>query len=165
MITSTCHCLAANMIIGQNPAAHAWTCAPAPKLSMYMQELKEEFDIDVKVLGIVGSKKMLLSDAPIDLASWQGQYKRCVPQQGASELLNAAVQLLDASQLCRKQSRQLLQQDCTPSWAACAWWSQTAASLWLGPVSCCSHMHRTPAQHGTWHMAAAVVASAGRPGS
>lgn len=41
-----------------------------------MQELKEEFDIDVKVLGIVGSKKMLLSDAPIDLASWQDQYNR-----------------------------------------------------------------------------------------
>ena len=42
-----------------------------------MQELKEEFDIDVKVLGIAGSRKMLLSDAPMDLATWREQYDRC----------------------------------------------------------------------------------------
>ncbi|CAK8578453.1 unnamed protein product [Lathyrus sativus] len=33
--------------------------------------LKEEFNIDLRVLGILGSKSMLLSDAGIDLASWK----------------------------------------------------------------------------------------------
>ncbi|KAK7294980.1 hypothetical protein RJT34_17881 [Clitoria ternatea] len=33
--------------------------------------LKEEFNIDLRVLGILGSKSMLLSDAGIDLARWR----------------------------------------------------------------------------------------------
>ncbi|PNX79068.1 bifunctional aspartokinase/homoserine dehydrogenase chloroplastic-like [Trifolium pratense] len=33
--------------------------------------LKEEFNIDLRVMGIIGSKSMLLSDAGIDLARWK----------------------------------------------------------------------------------------------
>ena len=50
---------------------------------LHLQELREEFDIDVKVLGIAGSKKMLLSDAPLDLACWREQYQQCAPLQAA----------------------------------------------------------------------------------
>ena len=42
-----------------------------------VQELREEFDIDVRVLGITGSSRMLMSDTAIGLADWQEQYSRC----------------------------------------------------------------------------------------
>lgn len=38
------------------------------------QELKHDLDIDLRVLGLVGSKQMLLSDAAIDLSTWREQY-------------------------------------------------------------------------------------------
>ncbi|KAK9838066.1 hypothetical protein WJX74_011058 [Apatococcus lobatus] len=45
------------------------------QLYQQRQELREEFDIDVRVLGITGSSRMLLSDTAISLADWQEQYK------------------------------------------------------------------------------------------
>lgn len=40
------------------------------------QEMKTEFDIDVRVLGIAGSKNMVLSEDAIDLANWQDTYQQ-----------------------------------------------------------------------------------------
>lgn len=39
-----------------------------------LQELRDNFDIDVRVLGLASSQKMLLSDAALDLATWREQY-------------------------------------------------------------------------------------------
>ena len=41
------------------------------------QELRDEFDIDVRVLGIVSSSRMLLSDSALDLSSWRHQFEQC----------------------------------------------------------------------------------------
>lgn len=38
--------------------------------------LRDDFDIDVRVLGITNSQKMLLSDAPIDLSNWKDAFER-----------------------------------------------------------------------------------------
>lgn len=39
-----------------------------------LQELREDFDIDVRILGITNSSKMLISDAPIDTETWQSRF-------------------------------------------------------------------------------------------
>lgn len=39
------------------------------------QELRDEFDIDVRVLGIMSSSRMLLSDTALDLSSWREQFQ------------------------------------------------------------------------------------------
>ena len=39
-----------------------------------LQELREDFDIDVRILGITNSSKMLISDAPIDTETWQTRF-------------------------------------------------------------------------------------------
>ena len=44
-----------------------------------MQELRDDFDIDVRVLGMASSKKMLLSDGAIDLSTWREQYETYAP--------------------------------------------------------------------------------------
>jgi hypothetical protein len=43
-----------------------------------LQELRDEFDIDVRVLGIMSSKRMLLSDTALDLSTWKQQFSECV---------------------------------------------------------------------------------------
>ncbi len=42
------------------------------------QELKEELDIDVRVLSIASSSRMLLSEDGIDLSSWKDQFSQRV---------------------------------------------------------------------------------------
>ncbi len=42
-----------------------------------MQELRDEFDIDMRVLGIISSERMLLSETAIDLAHWRERFDRC----------------------------------------------------------------------------------------
>ena len=122
-----------------------------------MQELKEEFDIDVKVLGIVGSKKMLLSDAPIDLASWQGQYERYVTTTAWSCLKLQCISLRRHSSL-----EDMPGSCCIRTVLGCMrMWMQTACCLALACAA--DHMHRTPAHHETRHMAFAMVVCLGRP--
>ena len=41
------------------------------------QELKEELDIDVRVLGIASSSRMLLSEEGIDLSGWKDDFSQC----------------------------------------------------------------------------------------
>ena len=41
-----------------------------------MQELKEDFDIDVRILGITNSRQMLLSDRPIDINKWESNFAK-----------------------------------------------------------------------------------------
>jgi len=43
------------------------------QLSQRLRRLKQEFDIDFRVRAIASSKRMLLSDQPIDLESWREQ--------------------------------------------------------------------------------------------
>jgi hypothetical protein len=40
-----------------------------------VQELRNDFDIDVRILGIMSSSRMLLSESSIDLASWKKQFQ------------------------------------------------------------------------------------------
>lgn len=40
-----------------------------------MQELRGNFDIDVRVLGIMSSRRMLLSESSIDLANWKQHFQ------------------------------------------------------------------------------------------
>ena len=44
-----------------------------------MQMLRDDFDIDVRVLGITNSSRMLLCDAAIDLGSWQESFDKYGP--------------------------------------------------------------------------------------
>lgn len=44
-----------------------------------MQELREEFDIDVRLLGVATSSRMALSDSGIDLSSWREELNRYEP--------------------------------------------------------------------------------------
>lgn len=39
------------------------------------QELRNDFDIDVRILGIMSSSRMLLSESSIDLANWKKQFQ------------------------------------------------------------------------------------------
>lgn len=41
----------------------------------FMQELRGNFDIDVRVLGIMSSRRMLLSESSIDLANWKQHFQ------------------------------------------------------------------------------------------
>ena len=41
------------------------------------QELRDEFDIDMRVLGILSSDRMLLSETAIDLEHWRERFERC----------------------------------------------------------------------------------------
>ena len=41
------------------------------------QELRDEFDIDMRVLGITSSDRMLLSETAIDLENWRERFERC----------------------------------------------------------------------------------------
>ena len=41
------------------------------------QELRDEFDIDMRVLGIMSSERMLLSETAIDLEHWRERFERC----------------------------------------------------------------------------------------
>ena len=43
-----------------------------------MQVLREEYDIEVRVLGVCGSDRMLLSDTAVDLDNWQEQLQQGV---------------------------------------------------------------------------------------
>lgn len=45
-------------------------------LCMGLQELRDEFDIDVRVLGIMSSSRMLLSDTALDLSTWRDQFQQ-----------------------------------------------------------------------------------------
>ena len=45
-----------------------------------MQELRGNFDIDVRILGIMSSSRMLLSESSINLASWKQQFQECAPE-------------------------------------------------------------------------------------
>jgi aspartokinase/homoserine dehydrogenase 1 len=45
------------------------------QLSQRLRQLKQEFDIDLRVRAIAGSNQMLLSDHPIDLEHWREQLK------------------------------------------------------------------------------------------
>ncbi len=40
------------------------------------QELRDEFDIDVRVLGIMSSSRMLLSETALDLSTWREQFQQ-----------------------------------------------------------------------------------------
>ena len=44
-----------------------------------MQELRGNFDIDVRILGIMSSSRMLLSESSIDLANWKQHFQQCAP--------------------------------------------------------------------------------------
>lgn len=39
-----------------------------------LKQLQEEYHLDIRVLGVASSTKMLLSDAPLDLAAWREAY-------------------------------------------------------------------------------------------
>lgn len=39
-----------------------------------VDKLQNEYQLDIRVLGVASSKKMLLSDAPIDLATWKDDF-------------------------------------------------------------------------------------------
>jgi homoserine dehydrogenase len=39
------------------------------------EQLREEFNIDIRVLGIADSKHMLTSEGGIDLSSWREQWE------------------------------------------------------------------------------------------
>ena len=45
---------------------------------MLRQELREELDIDVRVLGIASSSRMLLSEEGVDLSAWRDDFSQCV---------------------------------------------------------------------------------------
>ena len=55
------------------------TLTPTPR-----QELKEELDIDVRVLGIASSSRMLLSEEGIDLSNWRDDFSQCAAPCTAS---------------------------------------------------------------------------------
>lgn len=42
--------------------------------------MKSNLDIDIRVLGIASSSRMLLSEEGIDLSNWKEQFARCVTQ-------------------------------------------------------------------------------------
>ncbi len=42
-----------------------------------VQELRGNFDIDVRILGIMSSSRMLLSESSIDLANWKQHFQQC----------------------------------------------------------------------------------------
>ncbi len=48
----------------QNASINAWC----------LQELREDFDIDVRILGITNSRQMLLSDSPINIDNWESKF-------------------------------------------------------------------------------------------
>ena len=54
------------------------------------QELKEELDIDVRVLGIASSSRMLLSEEGIDLSKWRDDFSQCVSCLPAAEKARVA---------------------------------------------------------------------------
>lgn len=41
------------------------------------QDLRSSFDIDVRVLGLISSQKMLLSDSALELDSWKQRFDMC----------------------------------------------------------------------------------------
>ena len=45
---------------------------------MLLQELRGNFDIDVRILGIMSSSRMLLSESSIELANWKQQFQEYV---------------------------------------------------------------------------------------
>lgn len=45
------------------------------------QELRDEFDIDMRVPGIMSSERMLLSETAIDLEHWRERFDRCAATQ------------------------------------------------------------------------------------
>ena len=47
------------------------------------QELREELDIDVRVLGIASSSRMLLSEEGIDVSKWRDDFSQCVARSRA----------------------------------------------------------------------------------
>lgn len=65
----------------QRPQPHsAVLWRPIPRVGpLVLQELRDEFDIDVRVLGIMSSSRMLLSDSALDLSSWRHQFEQCAP--------------------------------------------------------------------------------------
>eukprot|EP00884_Botryococcus_braunii_P021858 jgi/Botrbrau1/8356/Bobra.0046s0017.1 len=50
------------------------------QLEQQMQELRDEFDIDVRLLGVATSSRMVLSDGGMDLASWRHELERFATQ-------------------------------------------------------------------------------------
>ncbi|KAK9806380.1 hypothetical protein WJX72_012231 [[Myrmecia] bisecta] len=46
------------------------------QLDQQLQELKDEFDIDVRVLGIASSSHMMLSDTALNLGTWKEDFER-----------------------------------------------------------------------------------------
>ena len=56
----------------------------------HMQELRGNFDIDVRILGIMSSSRMLLSESSIDLANWKQHFQQCVPALACSSCEIAA---------------------------------------------------------------------------
>lgn len=55
---------------------HVWLIYRKSDLGTALaQELRDEFDIDVRVLGIMSSSRMLLSDTALDLSSWREQFQ------------------------------------------------------------------------------------------
>ena len=57
----------------------ARSCGPLAVLSCVdvTQELKTKLDVDVRVLGIASSSRMLLSEDGIDLSSWKSNFEQC----------------------------------------------------------------------------------------
>ena len=52
-----------------------------------MQELRGNFDIDVRILGIMSSSRMLLSESSIDLANWKQHFPTVRPCSGIALLM------------------------------------------------------------------------------
>lgn len=44
---------------------------------LLLQKLRENMDLDVRVLGLASSTRMLLSDSGIALDSWRDDFARC----------------------------------------------------------------------------------------
>lgn len=55
--------------------------------------LRKDFDIDVRLLGILGSKTMLLSDTPIDLSNWKEDFQKCALVPNLPSHLTSALKL------------------------------------------------------------------------
>lgn len=48
---------------------------PPPPWFLQTNELHDEFNIDLRVLGIASSSRMLLSETGVDLATWRADWE------------------------------------------------------------------------------------------
>ena len=80
-----------------------------------MQELRGNFDIDERILGIMSSSRMLLSESSIELANWKQQFQEYVMSWPWCLMLQTSV-CCNSMHACMK--RTLYDAACLPNWCA-----------------------------------------------